>query len=194
MSRGLRIWLLWDFYFQLLCFQFFSPGWVSCLDWTCLATPQSCTAHLGVLFQLKGQHENLSSWESSCCAAVSCIAQWRFKGTQLSAEQMHHKFIREPFCSGRCDSKAFHFCVLMKNWKLTFAHRNFDFWRAAFPVIKTKTFFLNSINQSCFPVYKHPSLAYGIEKAEHVLLYFSVTALHQLSFSAWVRVMGKDPY
>lgn len=65
--------------------------------------------------------------------------------------------------------------------------------RAVFPVIKTKIFFLDRINQSCFPDYKHPSLAYWIEKAEHVLLYFGVTAHTQLSLLAWLRVMGKDP-
>lgn len=72
-SRRLSIWVLWDFYFHLLCFRFFPPSWVSWLDWTCLATPRSGTAHLGVMFQPKRQHENLSSWESLCCAEVSCV-------------------------------------------------------------------------------------------------------------------------
>lgn len=63
------------------------------LDGTCLATPQSCIAQLGVVFQPKGHHEKLSSWESLYCAEVLCTALQQFKQVQLSPELTHHKFI-----------------------------------------------------------------------------------------------------
>lgn len=64
--------------------------------------------------------EQLFSWEGLCCYGLS--SEWHCKLSTELTPQTHLTRLH----LGWCDSEAFHFYALMKKWKITFTHRNFD--------------------------------------------------------------------
>lgn len=182
MSRRLRIWVLWDSSFQLLCFQSFSPVWVFWLNWTYLTTPQPCTAHLCVTLQPKGQHERVPQ-RNAYVVLQPCVQHCSNSSGHSLVLSWHSANSSETFLSRLTWFKGISFLCLMKKWKITCTQRNFD---------STKSCISSNKDEGISPE-QHKSKLFSCLQTfqpclQDVCLCFSVTAHPRLSSSA----MEKD--
>lgn len=161
MSKRTRIWVLWDSSFQLLCLQLFFPVRMFWLNWTYLTAPQPCIAHLCVMFQPKGQREKVPQ-ENAYVGLQPCVQHCSNSNGHSLVLRWHSTNSSETFLSKLTWSKGISFLCLMKKWKITFTHRNFDFMKSCISSNKDKDISPEQHKSKLFSCLQTSQTCYGM--------------------------------